>query len=359
LSSVRLEAVRALLPTLDGGVDAFVVTDILNVGYLSGFTGSSAILLITNADNFFLTDFRYVAQARNQCPGYDILNLSLHAAIDKIFGDRTEPVRIGFESQNVTVAQLEGWRKQTANIAFVSVGDSINNLRLIKDPDEVSLIRHAISIAEDAFALVAPLLEPGTTEVELALELEFAMRRAGASGASFDIIVASGENGAFPHHRAGQRAFESGDLVTIDWGAKYLGYCSDITRTVIIGQVISDKQAEIYDVVTQAKQRAIEAIAPGKTGKEIDSLARDYIAGHGYGEYFGHSLGHSLGLDVHDGATLSQRAGDVILTPGIVTTVEPGIYIEGFGGVRLEEDVLVTVTGFEVLTKPSGPLSGR
>jgi Xaa-Pro aminopeptidase len=359
VSNARLNAVRALLSQTSDGVDAVVVSDIVNIAYISGFTGSTALLLITADETLFITDFRYTGQARRQCPDFEIVDISKSDSLDDLFSSRPSIKRLGFESANVTVARLEGWKKRTPIAEWISVGESLSQLRMIKDSDEIALINHAISIAQDGFSLVSPLLEPGVTEAEFALELEFAMRRAGASGASFDIIVASGENGAYPHHRAGDRAFENGDLVTIDWGAKYQGYCSDITRTVIIGPNIGDKQKEIYDIVAQAKQLSIEAIKPGVTGKEIDSIARDYIAEHGYGDYFGHSLGHSLGLEVHDGATLSQRAENVILVPGMVTTVEPGIYIEGFGGVRLEEDVLVTETGSVVLTIPSPPLTVR
>jgi len=359
LSSSRLSAVRGLLPVTDEGIDAVLVTDKININYVSGFTGSTAMLFITADEAQLLTDFRYTAQARIQCPDFEIVDISQPDSLGQFIESKPSVKRVGFESLDVTVGRLEGWRKHSERIDWVPVAGAITSLRMFKDADEVALIRHAITIAEDSFKLVSTLLGPGTTEEEFALELEFAMRRAGASAASFDIIVASGGNGAFPHHRAGQRAFQLGDLVTIDWGAKYEGYCSDITRTVVIGQSITDQQREIYDIVKKAKELATEAIKPGKTGKEIDAVARDFIASEGYGEYFGHSLGHSLGLDVHDGATLSVRADKVILQPGIVTTVEPGIYIEGFGGVRIEEDVLVTDDGYEILTSPSPDLTTR
>jgi Xaa-Pro aminopeptidase len=346
------------LTTVDGGVDALLVTDIVNIGYLSGFTGSTAMLLITPAQRFFLTDFRYTGQARRQCPAFEIVDISAPDSLNQIFNDRPEIKRVGFESLDATVARLDGWKKHAPQVTWIPIGGAINQLRSVKDDAEIVLIERAIAIAQDAFALVSPLAVAGTSEAEFALEIEFAMRRLGASAASFDTIVASGENGAFPHHRPGDRVFADGDLVTVDWGAKYQEYCSDITRTIVIGAEATDKQREVYDIVLQAKQLAIAAIQPGKTGKEIDSVARDYIAAHGYGDYFGHSLGHSLGREVHDGVTLSQRAGDIVLAAGMVTTVEPGIYIEGFGGVRLEEDVLVTETGSRVLTTPSPELNG-
>jgi Xaa-Pro aminopeptidase len=231
----------------------------------------------------------------------------------------------------------------------VPTKDIIETLRLVKDADEIALIQNAITVAETAMEQVKPLLKPGTREQDFALELEFAMRKLGASGAAFDTIVASGTNGAHPHHHAGSRPFVSGDFVTIDWGAAVNGYNSDITRTYALGAV-TDKQRDIYAIVLEAQRRAIAAIRPGKTGKEIDAVARDCITAHGYGDAFGHSLGHSLGRSVHDGPGFSVRSDTLLLSPGMVMTVEPGIYLEGWGGLRLEEDVLVTETGCEILT---------
>jgi Xaa-Pro aminopeptidase len=356
LSNDRLSAARRILQSTEGGIDALLVSDMINVGYLSGFTGSTGMVLITPDENLFLTDFRYSGRARKECPGFEIVDISAPDSLKEFYSARDSLKKIGFESTNVTAARLEGWRKVSEGIEWVAVGGSVTALRMIKDDSEIALIQHAISIAQDSFLLIAPLLVPGTTESEFALELEFAMRRAGAEAVSFDSIVASGENGAYPHHSPGDRAFVDGDLVTIDWGARYKGYCSDITRTVFIGASPSDKQTDVYNAVEEAKQLAIAAIAPGKRGRDIDSIARDHIAARGYEGYFGHSLGHSLGRDVHDGMTLAQRAGELVLKPGMVTTVEPGIYIEGFGGVRIEEDVLVTETGHTVLTRPTGGL---
>jgi Xaa-Pro aminopeptidase len=350
LTSRRAIAVRELLDSDDEPLDAILISNIINVAYVSGFTGSTAMLLVTPQELLLLTDFRYIAQARRECPDWDIVDISKPAALGQVFSDRLQIKRIGFEATNVTIAQLAGWKKKSEGVEWFEAPTEVSKLRLIKDDGEIALIERAISIAQDSFLLVAPLLAVGTSETEFAIELEFAMRRAGAEAPSFDTIVASGENGSYPHHRPNDRTFQLGDFVTIDWGAKYQGYCSDITRTVVIGSP-SPKQQEIYDVVEEAKQLAIQAIAPGKSGVEIDSVARDYIAAKGYGENFGHSLGHSLGRDVHDGNTLSQRAEKVILAPGMVTTVEPGIYIEGFGGVRIEEDVLVTATGSRILTR--------
>jgi Xaa-Pro aminopeptidase len=213
-------------------------------------------------------------------------------------------------------------------------------------------MRNAIHVAQEAFDSVRNLLKPGIKERYFAIELEFIMRKLGADSPSFDTIVASGPNGALPHYHAGEREFEAGDLVTIDWGANVSGYCSDITRTVPIpGKAVDPKLREIYNIVQQAIIAAIAACKPGANCKAVDSVARDIITEAGYGEQFSHSLGHSLGIITHDGITLSQRAAKVKLAPGVVTTVEPGIYIEGLGGVRIEEDVLVTAEGPLVLTR--------
>ena len=257
--------------------------------------------------------------------------------------------RLGFEAGHVTVSQREAFGKLAPDVQWVGTTDVVETLRLVKDAGEVEKIRAAVAVAEAAFGSVKALLAPGTREQDFALELEFAMRRGGAEGTAFETIVASGALGARPHHRAGVRPLAAGDFVTIDWGATVDGYNSDITRTVGLGRV-TDEQRRIYGIVLEAQQRAIQAIRPGRTGKEIDAVARDFITSHGYGEAFGHSLGHSLGRDVHDGPGFSVRSDKLILEPGMVLTVEPGIYLEDWGGVRIEEDILVTETGCEVLT---------
>ena len=356
--AIRLENTRAFLYKGRASLDGLLLSNLTNVGYLTGFTGSNALALITRDTSMLLTDFRYLSQARDECPGWTIYDITKPEALEAFFSERPELVRLGFEATNVTVAHLSGWRKKAKGVKWVPTEGLIEKLRLVKDEDELALMRRAIAIAEDAFRLTLPLLAPGTSEREFALELEFAMRRAGAESVSFDPIVASAENGAFPHYHPGERVFAVGNLVTIDWGARYQGYCSDITRTVLVpGAEPTEKQREIHGIVQEAKERAIAAIRPGKTGKEIDAVARDFIAERGYGDHFGHSLGHSLGRVVHDGMTLAERADKVILKTGMVTTVEPGIYIEGWGGVRIEEDVLVTSEGCVVLTTPSPGLA--
>ncbi len=350
----RLDAARRALAQHDPPLDALLLTDLLNVGYLSGFTGSTAYTLLTQAEAVLITDSRYTLQAGRECSHFALQETpqgsggypeALKTALDA----RPSLKRVGFEAGHVTVSLRESFGKSGPNVQWIGTEDVIEALRVVKDPNEIAVIRRAIDVAEAAFLSVKPLLKPGTRERDFAIELEFAMRCGGAEGVSFDSIVASGPMGARPHHRAGDRQLEAGDLVTIDWGAVVDGYASDITRTVAIGHV-SDEQRRLYGIVLEAQQRAIAAIAPGQTGKAIDAVARDFITSHGYGEAFGHSLGHSLGRDVHDGPGFSVRSDKLVLAPGMVMTVEPGIYLEDWGGIRIEEDVLVTEGGCEILT---------
>jgi Xaa-Pro aminopeptidase len=265
-------------------------------------------------------------------------------------GARPSLRRIGFEAGRVTFAQWQQLGKDVAAAAeWVPTENVVETLRMVKDDGEVAAIRRAIALAESAFATTVPLLRPGMQEREIALELEFAMRRAGADDRAFETIVASGAQGARPHHTPNERPLVAGDFVTIDWGAQSDGYCSDITRTVGIARIATE-QRDVYAIVLEAQRRAIAAIAPGRNGKEIDAVARDYITSHGHGDAFGHSLGHALGRSVHDGPGFSMRTESLILKPGMVLTVEPGIYLENWGGIRIEEDILVTESGCEILT---------
>ena len=354
LPSLRLDGIRQSLTAHDPAVDALLLTDIGNIGYLSGFTGSTAQVIITPDEALFITDARYTLRAQAECAGFGIVETPQGSggygeALKNVLEARPSVKRLGFEAGHVTVSQWETFRALISDLEWVATKDIVETLRLVKDDSEIALIKDAIMVAETAMRTVRPLLTPGTTEQDFALELEFAMRRLGASGAAFDTIVASGPSGAHPHHHAGPRPMAAGDFVTIDWGAAVSGYNSDITRTYALAEV-TDKQREIYEIVLEAQQQAIAAIRPGKTGQEIDAVARDYIASHGYGAAFGHSLGHSLGRSVHDGPGFSVRSDTLVLKPGMVMTVEPGIYLEGWGGLRLEEDVLVTEDGCEILT---------
>ena len=350
----RLENVRRALRDRETPLDALLLTDLTNIGYLTGFTGSTAQAVITPDEAIFVTDSRYTIQAARECPQFALIETPRGSggygeALQSVLNDRPTLKHVGFEAGYVTVTAWEKLRELSPQVEWVSTENIIEMLRQVKDAGEIALIRRAIAVAEAAFVSVKPLLMPGTREQDFALELEFAMRRDGAERAAFESIVASGALGARPHHHAGPRPFVVGDFVTVDWGASVDGYNSDITRTVAIGSV-TDRQREIYAIVLEAQSLAIAAIRPGQTGQAIDAVARDFITAQGYGEAFGHGLGHSLGRSVHDGPGFSVRTDSLVLQPGMVLTVEPGIYLEDWGGIRIEEDVLVTDTGCEILT---------
>jgi Xaa-Pro aminopeptidase len=342
----RLTALRTAMQA--GGLEALLVLRPENRRYLSGFTGSTAYLLITQEEALLLTDFRYLGQAAAEAPHFRVVEFK--QPLDGVREELTKQnVRqLGFEKDFVTYDQHQGFVAAFAGVELVPVAGLVEGLRAVKDESELVILRQAAKIADDAFAHITGFLRPGLTELEVALELEMFMRKAGAASSSFDIIVASGVRSSLPHGRASEKVLQTGDFVKMDFGAYYQGYCSDLTRTVVLGQP-SDKQREIYETVLEAQLHAVANIRPGITGIEADRLARDIIEAKGYGPYFGHSLGHGLGLAVHESPSLSFR-GDTVLQAGNVVTVEPGIYIPDFGGVRIEDDIVLTATGNEVLT---------
>lgn len=350
----RLENVRRALAALPEPPEALLITNIDNLGYVTGFTGSTAQAVVTADAAVLITDSRYTLRAQAECKTFKVVETPQGSggygeALQTVLKEMPGVKRLGFEAGHVTVTAWDKLKALLPELAWTGTTDLVETLRLVKDAGEITAIKNAINVAEEAFLSVKHLLKPGTREQDFALELEFAMRRGGATGTAFDTIVASGGMGAHPHHQAGPRPLAVGDFVTIDWGATIGGYNSDITRTYVLGAA-TGRQQEVYAVVLEAQQRAIAAIRPGRTGQEIDAIARDYLTAHGLGDAFGHSLGHSLGRDVHDGPGFSVRSEALILAPGMVMTVEPGVYLENWGGLRLEEDILVTETGCEVLT---------
>lgn len=337
------------------GIDALLITSPTNRRYISGFTGSTGYVLISEDRAAFITDFRYVEQAADQCKGYEIIDnkRSMLTALKETvqqFGVKS----IGFEQDYVTYSEFERIKQEINGVNWVPTSNIIEQLRLIKDEEELAKIQKAIDIADEAFSHILGYIRPGVTEEEVALELEFKMRKLGASGVSFDIIVASGERGALPHGRASNKLIRAGELVTLDFGCVYDGYVSDITRTVAVGE-ISDQLREIYNICLEAQLNGVNNIKAGMTGKEADALCRDIIERAGYGPAFGHSTGHGIGLDVHEGPSASV-VSDIILQPGMLLTVEPGIYLSGIGGVRIEDDILITETGNQILSKSTKEL---
>jgi Xaa-Pro aminopeptidase len=330
---------------------AFLVTQTDNVGYISGFTGTSAALIVTEADALLVTDSRYTVQARRECPGFDVRQSELtqglmdRAAADvKALGLTT----LGVEGASLTVKQFAAMTNALEGVELRPTEEIVERLRLVKDDSEVDRIREACGIVDRAFEFILTQIRPGVRERDLAIELEYFMKKAGSEKEAFDTIVASGARSALPHGRASDKRLEAGDFITFDFGARVGGYHSDLTRTVVLGPA-TERHREVYQVVLDAQLAALGALRPGMTGKEADHVARDLIAARGYGENFGHGLGHGLGRQVHDGGGLSQRI-DLTLESGMVMTVEPGVYLEGWGGVRIEDDVVLRDGGVEVLT---------
>jgi Xaa-Pro aminopeptidase len=345
----KMEKLSKLRQALkDQDVEAILLTSEKNRRYVTGFTGTAGVALVTAESALFITDFRYTEQAAEQVKGFDIIEHKV--PITKEVAAQLAKLgvkKVAFEKDHVTYSTYEAYKKE-ANVEWVPVSGVIENLRLIKTEEELNIIKDACSIADQAFEHILGYIKPGVKEIDVSNELEFFMRKKGATSSSFDIIVASGYRSALPHGVASDKEIQSGELVTLDFGAYYKGYVSDITRTVAVGE-ISDELKTIYDTVLQAQLLGMEGIKAGITGKEADALTRDYITEKGYGEYFGHSTGHGIGLDVHEGPGLSFRS-DLVLKPGMVVTVEPGIYVPNVGGCRIEDDTIVTETGNERLT---------
>lgn len=343
----RLERIRAIVS--DRNLDALLIQKDQNRAYVTGFFGSAGIAIVSRKEAVLLVDFRYVEQAGREAPEFEVVKadreyIDTLAALVK----QREWKRIGFESESVTVKQYQDCTTRLQPAELVPM-EGLDRARWVKDDEELSRIRKAVEIADASFAHIRSYLRPGAVERDIALEMEFFMRRHGADKEAFETIVASGPRSSLPHGRAAERVLQAGDLVTLDFGAVYRHYISDCTRTVVIGEV-SPKQREVYALVLEAQQTAVRGIHAGMTGKEADALARDVIAGAGYGDAFGHSLGHGVGLMVHEGPTLSPRE-DAVLGPGMVVTVEPGVYLAGWGGVRIEDLMVIRDHASEVLTR--------
>ncbi|WP_066060629.1 M24 family metallopeptidase [Neobacillus soli] len=342
----KIEILRSELSA--NGIDGMLITSPYNRRYISNFTGSAGVVLISADKALFITDFRYIEQASKQCEGFEIVKFSGSIPQEvALLAKKLGIQKLGFEEDYITYSSFKVYDKEV-EVELVPITGVIEKLRLIKTDAELKILKVAADIADAAFKHILEFIRPGKTELEVSNELEFFMRRAGATSSSFDTIVASGSRSALPHGVASNKVIESGDMVTMDYGAYYNGYVSDITRTVAVGNP-DPKLKEIYDIVLEAQLQGMAGFKPGITGKEADALTRDYITEKGYGEYFGHSTGHGIGLEVHEGPGLSMKS-DIILEPGMVVTCEPGIYIPGLGGVRIEDDTLITKVHNEALT---------
>ncbi|WP_066312346.1 Xaa-Pro peptidase family protein [Bacillus sp. FJAT-29814] len=332
----------------DNGIDGMLITSPFNRRYISNFTGSSGVVLISAEKAMFITDFRYIEQAKKQCEGFEIIKFN--DSIPKEVAELSKQLgiqKLGFEEDHLTYSSFTVYDNET-EAELIPISGVIEKLRLIKTEAEIKILKEAADIADAAFKHILDFIRPGKTELEVSNELEFFMRKAGAVSSSFDTIVASGYRSALPHGVASDKVIEAGDFVTLDYGAYYKGYVSDITRTVAVGTP-DTKLKDIYEIVLEAQLRGVAGIKPSLTGKQADALTRDYITEKGYGEFFGHSTGHGIGLEVHEGPALSFKS-DMVLEPGMVVTCEPGIYIPGLGGVRIEDDLLITNDHNETLT---------
>lgn len=348
----KLERLRASMEKVN--VDGFLITSTYNRRFMTNFTGSAGVVLISQKEAKFITDFRYIEQAGKQAVDFEIVQHT--GTIIEEVGKQAKGMNIsklGFEQDHMTFATYKAYEKAIDG-QLMPLSGVIENLRLIKTSSEIKILKEAAAIADAAFTHILDFIRPGVTELDVSNELEFFMRKQGATSSSFDIIVASGVRSALPHGVATGKIIEKGDFITLDYGAYYNGYVSDITRTLAVGKP-SEELINIYDIVLEAQLRGMAGIKPGMTGKEADALTRNLIEEKGFGQYFGHSTGHGIGLEVHEGPALSLRS-DIILEPGMAVTVEPGIYLPGIGGVRIEDDTIVTLDGNEALTHSSKEL---
>lgn len=353
MTHARLAKVRERLAT--DGLDAILISKPENQAYLSGFTGSNGLLLISASDALLFTDFRYQEQATAQAPAFtvEMPEGALIGAAAKVI-ESAKLKRVGFESDYLTFDAHNAYTNVISPEFLVAAGGLVEEIRMVKDEAELALMRKAAQIADESFAAILPLIKAGAREWDLAVELQYQMMKRGAESVSFDTIVASGVRSSMPHGRASAKIIEQGDLVTFDFGALYQGYCSDMTRTVMVGEPTAE-QRRIYEIVLEAERRGVAACKAGITGHDLDAVCRDYILEHGYGPEFGHSTGHGVGRYIHEGPRLRKESKQV-LQPGMIVTIEPGIYLPGWGGVRIEDMVLVTETGCESFTKTTKDL---
>lgn len=336
-------------------LDGMLITSPYNMRYLSGFRGGEGALFISKNQNVLITDSRYTEAAAKESEFTVIEENRQHSrsqiikeCIQKEASVQGCEFILGYEDQHMKCSTFHKLSAEIPGVSWKPMEGHVDALRQIKTEEEIRCLARAEEIGDHAFAEICKVLQPGMTELQVAALLEYYMKMEGAEGLSFETIAASGINSSMPHAIPGNKKLQEGDFLTMDFGCTYQGYCSDMTRTVVIGKA-SDKQKEIYQIVLQAQLAALEAIQAGKRGCDVDKVARDLITEAGYGDNFGHGLGHSVGLYIHENPRLSP-ADDTILQAGMLATVEPGIYLPGFGGVRIEDMVVITEDGYRNLT---------
>ncbi len=350
----RIQKLRAAMA--DYSCDGLYVLKQVNIRYLTGYTGGGAFLLLTENGAFLITDSRYLEQAQTECPHLDVRlydNTSKTSFYSVLFDAAHEAgvTRLGFECDHILYSDYEKLKAAAGALPLLPISGAVESMRRTKDPQEIAWIREACACTDDVFAQLMDVIRAGMTEKELEWEIMHRMQLTG-NGNYSEFATLSGVNGSYPHGKGVYtKKIQPGDFITMDFGCKCHGYYADMTRTVLVGTP-TDKQREIYGIVQEAQRLSAAAVAPGVPAKEIDRIGRDYIISKGYGAYFGHGMGHGLGLEIHE-APFVRASSDAILQPWDVITVEPGIYIPGWGGIRIEDSILVTDMGSESLFRSS------
>ncbi len=348
MNARRIEALRRKMKALD--LDGFLVTSGENRRYLTGFTGSFGWVLVTQSQVYLMTDFRYMEQAQKQAKDCKLVQFRQFSTVVtlRMLMEDLDVVTLGIESDRMTVEEFERLAGQVRRKALMPLKGFVDEIRRVKDEEEIACIAQAEQISDDAFRHVLTQIRPGMSEREIAMELEFQMRRCGASGVSFDTIVASGRRSSMPHGVASEKKVEIGDFITMDFGCVYQGYCSDLTRTIALGKV-DEKQETVYNLVRKAQEEALSVVKAGVVGKDVHAAAQNVFQNAGYGPFFGHALGHGVGLEIHEEPRFSPSEEGVIAANTVIS-VEPGLYLPNWGGVRIEDLIVVREEGYQNLT---------
>ena len=322
------------------GIDALLIEKRENYFYLTGMTGEDSFCVVTQKDVHLIVDFRFTTQAKAQAPDCKVVEYSgdVYAALNTLLHD-LGVTKIGYDPEHMTLKRFASAEKKLLNLTLVDAEGLVEELRICKEKSEIHVINQAVEIADSAFQGVLPYIRPGVAEIDVAAELEYLMKKLGATGPSFETIIASGERAALPHGVASDKTIKFGDVVTVDFGAYYKGYCSDMTRTVFVGKAKPEIE-RIYRIVLEAQKAAVQGCIEGATSRQVDAIARGIITQAGYGDKFGHGTGHGLGVEIHESPRVNTK-NEKPLRDGMVVTIEPGIYLPGVGGVRIEDVVVV------------------